>query len=280
MQRSKSITDQLEGLIKKAKKLSFKHDILENDKNNDDTLDDQNIYLNILSKRQEICFVQKNTIIDLIKLHKEEIYFLESALRNIEEEEKRIKEILSKEMTNNDFFSKATSIELIENDNLNSQNNIDNSNTNNSSFEKVIYIDEDYEKYNNYIQTDNIESEESLKNESDSSKNNSSSEPDKYHHNSDRRVRFSAEDLSLVLDRKSSSGSISGRKNIRSKYSLNSTISIPQRFNYIRNRNSSLLKDISINKILNNTRKPDSDESNLDQKAVIRQLHTIYGTKK
>ncbi|KAF7456653.1 hypothetical protein HWI79_2822 [Cryptosporidium felis] len=301
MQSSRSITSQFEELIKKAKLLSKTHEVVpeitEVVKNN--VSRPAFFEVSMLEKRHEMCVVQKNTIKDLIKLHKEEILLLESALRTIESEEKKILEIILKESVEESPLTRATSVELIEHDN-------DSSNTNSlflsqdpvateyhdkSGNEISKEFDESYVKQfgeigEGYLKSE-PESEESEESNSHSERENSPKKQLRSRRsNSNRRVRFSLKELGVISDSdsKQSNSELNSVQNFsstsRPSNPIRATISIPQRFNYIRNRNSSLMKEVSIRKILDGNRKLAPEERDQDQKAMIRRLHSIYASKR
>ncbi|KAH7648524.1 hypothetical protein FG379_000549 [Cryptosporidium bovis] len=282
MNSSKTITDQLEELIKRAKSLKINEPssihIEDNGENNgiNKVTDLYSLELKLLDKRLEMCTIQKNAIKGLIKTHKEELELLESALRSILEEEKKIQGIILRESPENDIFSRATSMELVEKDN---NSVVDD---NNSNFKNVVKPDTIYNEESNFI--DNYEynlearGHSSSGNQSDYSEEENSTYDNSYYsresNNFDRKVRFSIEELEHVEPEYNKNSARKSRNQIRT------TITIPRRFNYLRNKNSSLLKDISIKNILDGGRKPSPDERHVERKELVRQLHNIYGSRK
>ncbi|OII73896.1 uncharacterized protein cubi_02698 [Cryptosporidium ubiquitum] len=301
MQSSKTITEQFEELIKKAKTLNKTHPIIpeENVASKKNDLVSVKTEISMLQKRHDMCVVQKNAIRDLIKLHKEELQLLESALRTIESEEKKILEIIFRETLDNDSLTKTTSVEMVErdNDSLHAKSVLTSQNVSTST----TYENLDYEAPKNYADS-NYENSEYLNNENSHKKESDSEESNDYSDdyseqdnlspkhtvsrriNSDRMVRFSMDDLKISSETKSNPAPKSNSTNLtntaRSSNSIKGVISIPQRYNYIRNRNSSLMKEISIKKILEGNRKLETEEKDEDQRALVRKLHTLYASKR
>ncbi|KAH8739816.1 hypothetical protein FG386_002035 [Cryptosporidium ryanae] len=280
MHNSKTITDQLEELIKRAKSLKVnKHVsiVAEEDNENKDVHKVTDLYsleLKLLDKRLEMCTIQKNAIKELIKTHKEELELLESALRSISEEEKKIQGVIIKESSENDVFSRATSMELIENDNHPVLDNINSSSNNN---EDSSLYNEEIDSSNSY-ENDLTTKKYFFENQSECSEGENSKYSNSYYskksNNFDRQVRFSVNDL------KHKELEYNKNQSIKNRNLTKTTISIPRRYNYIRNKNSSLLKDISIKKILDGGRKLNLDERDVEQRELVRQLHNIYGSRK
>ncbi|POM84206.1 hypothetical protein CmeUKMEL1_11235 [Cryptosporidium meleagridis] len=303
MQSSKTITDQFEELIKKAKELNKTHPVIQeenvDDKNKKNESNSAKLEISMLWKRHEMCVVQKNAIKDLIKIHREELQLLESALRTIESEEKKVLEIIHRETLDADSLTRATSVEMVERDNdsaytksippfenLSTQTTYENlehgvsksyTDSNNRDLEysndEYSYKDElESDEFNNY-------SDNSLEQEDFSSRNTTSRV------NTVRKVRFSIDNLGGSSEAKSnnpsnSNSSYSVKNTAWPSNSIKTTISIPQRYNYIRNRNSSLMKEISIKKILEGNRKLGMEEKDQGQRELVRKLHTLYSSKR
>ncbi|KAH8585146.1 uncharacterized protein ELE39_003398 [Cryptosporidium sp. chipmunk genotype I] len=301
MQSSKTITEQFEELIKKAKTLNKTHPVIPEEnlvnKNENNKSDSAKTEISMLQKRHEMCIVQKNAIKDLIKLHKEELQLLESALRTIESEEKKILEIILRETLDRDSLTRATSVEMVERDNDSANGKSILASEDLSA--PTIYENLEYEGSKGYTSFNNEEPEYSndeyfYKGELDSDESNYSdnysgrenfSRHKSSKGNSDRKVRFSMDDLGVSSETKSNSApklssNYSATSTARPSNSIKGTISIPQRYNYIRNRNSSLMKEISIKKILEGNRKLDMEEKDQDQRELVRKLHTLYSSKR
>lgn len=303
MQSSKTITDQFEELIKKAKTLNKTHPVVQeenvDDKNKKNELNSAKLEISMLQKRHEMCVVQKNAIKDLINLHKEELQLLESALRTIESEEKKVLEIILRETLDGDSLTRATSVEMVERDNdsaytksilpsedLSTQTTYENlEHEASKSYTSSNNRDPEYSN-DEYSYKDELESDES----NDYSDNTSEQEDFSSRYstsrvNTERKVRFSIDDLGVSSETKSnnvskSNSSYSVTNAARPSNSIRTTISIPQRYNYIRNKNSSLMKEISIKKILEGNRKLDMEEKDQGQRELVRKLHTLYSSKR
>lgn len=289
MQISKTITEQFEELIKKAKELNRTHPVIplseaERDKGRDSISAKPEI--SMLQKRHEMCVVQKNAIKDLIKLHNEELQLLESALRTIESEEKKILEIILREAQDADPLARATSVEMVERDNDSVL-----AGSAATTFEGL-----DSEALVSYPGSSHedlecLSGEYSYKDEpgagepdGDSDDYSGEEESSSRHEDGRRRVRFSMEDLGVASETQSSRAPRPSSDYVastaRPSGSFKGTISISQRYNYIRNRNSSLMKEISIKKILEGNRKLDLEEKDQDQRALVRRLHSLYSSKR
>ncbi|KAJ1610116.1 hypothetical protein OJ253_1310 [Cryptosporidium canis] len=284
MQSSRTITEQFEELIKKAKTLNKTHPVLPD---HGDTKHNKLISaepeLSMLQKRYDMCVVQKNAIKDLIKLHKEELELLESALRTIESEERNIAAIILRESQEDDSFARTTSVEMVERDNdsvsvhpiaastqLSAAPTFENLDSNDPEYSSDSYsykqesdIEEAKHPLDDYSEQENYPL--------DNASRKSSSE---------RRVRFSMEDFGAHSDRTLNPSPSYNKNTARPTNSFRGTISIPKRYNYIRNRNSSLMKEISIKKILDGNRKPDMEDNDQDQRALVRKLHTLYSSRR
>lgn len=293
MQSSRTITEQFEELIKKAKTLNKTHPIILEEKPTSKKNDSASTKteISMLQKRHDMCVIQKNAIKDLIKLHKEELQLLESALRTIESEQNKILEIILRETLDDDSFTRTTSVEMIEHDNdsVNAKSSLTFQDVSASTTHENL----DYENSRSYTSSNHRDPEYS--NELDSEESNdysdNNSEQDSFSSkhkidrtNSDRKVKFSMDELRINPETKSSlapkSNSTHLNKITRSPNSIKGTISIPQRYNYIKNRNSSLMKEISIKKILEGNRKLETEEKDQEQREMVRRLHTLYASKR
>ncbi|EEA07743.1 uncharacterized protein CMU_006660 [Cryptosporidium muris RN66] len=236
MQYPRSIVEHLDKLIKQAKALSESSYI---DGSITRELDSNKLIgIDLLQNRRNICMIQKSTMEELIQLYQEELKQLQSALRSIEEEERRIEISLARENMNLDNGSAATrSLELIERDTVR-----------NWSIEEL----EEFQisQANDEINKDNL---------------NINYNKDENIEDSSGDIETSTKNLPPILPLK---GKTKGKKEARW------AITIPQRYNYMRNRHTSQLKDISIKQILAGRKEPE-----IEQKDIVRELHKIYNQK-
>ncbi|OII74422.1 hypothetical protein cand_005220 [Cryptosporidium andersoni] len=236
MQYPQSIVEHLDKLIKQAKSLSESSYI---DGDITKGLDSNKLIgIDLLRNRRNICMIQKSTMEELIRLYQEELKQLQSALRSIEEEERRIEISLARENMNLDNGSAVTrSLELIERDTVK-----------NWSIEELEF---QISQANNEINEDNL---------------NINYNKDENIENSSGDIETSTKSLPPILPLK---GKTKGKKK-----EARWAITIPQRYNYMRNRHTSQLKDISIKQILAGRK-----ESEIEQKDIVRELHKIYNQK-
>ncbi|KAL7067492.1 hypothetical protein ACR3K2_20580 [Cryptosporidium serpentis] len=236
MQYPQSIVEHLDKLIKQAKALSESSYIDENITKKSDN--NQLIGIDLLQNRRNICMIQKSTMEELIRLYQEELKQLQSALRSIEEEEKQIEISLARENINFDNGSVITrSMELIEQDTV--------KNWNLEELEEFQIL-----QANNKIDEDNL---------------SISYNKDKNIENLSEDIDTSTKNLPPILPLKSK---VKGKKESRW------AITIPQRYNYMRNRHTSQLKGISIKQILTEKKEPE-----IEQKDIVCELHKIYKQK-
>ncbi|KAJ1609592.1 hypothetical protein OIY81_2228 [Cryptosporidium canis] len=284
MQSSRTITEQFEELIRKAKTLNKTHPVLpDHGDAKHNKLISAEPEISMLQKRYDMCVVQKNAIKDLIKLHKEELELLESALRTIESEERNIAAIILRETQEDDSFARTTSVEMVERDNDSVSVRPIAASTQLSAAPTFENLDSNGPEYSSdsysYKQESDTEEAKSPSDDYSEQENdpldNASRKP-----SSERRVRFSMEDLGTHSDRTLNPSPVYNKNTARPTNSFKGTISIPQRYNYIRNRNSSLMKEISIKKILDGNRKPDMEDNDQDQRALVRKLHTLYSSRR